>query len=323
MQKIIGIGNCLVDVLAPIESDEALATLGLPKGSMQLIGEGQLEAVQRYISAIPHSRTTGGSSANTIKALAHLGIQTGFIGKIGQDEPGTFFRSQQQATGIHSALITEPTGATGTAYTFISPDGQRTFATYLGVASTLRDTDFSTAQFSGYDLLYIEGYLVQNHPMIEQAMRLAKAQGLQVCLDLASYNIVEADRDFFRHLLTNYVDIVFANEEESHAFTGLEPQAALRALGELCPIAIVKLGAQGATVMAHGESHACPAELVNHVKDTTAAGDYFAAGFLYGLLHQRPFSECLQIGSRLSGEVIQVVGTTLSEQQWNHLRSTL
>ena len=97
---------------------------------------------------------------------------------------------------------------TGVASTFISPDGERTFGTYLGAAATMKAENLTLDMFKGYAYLYIEGYLVQDHELILRAMQLGKEAGLQICLDMASYNIVEGDLEFFDILITKYVDIV-------------------------------------------------------------------------------------------------------------------
>lgn len=136
----------------------------------------------------------------------------------------------------------------GIASTFISKDGERTFATYLGAAATLRAEDLSREMFAGYSYLYIEGYLLQDHDLILRAMQLAKEQDLQICLDMASYNIVEEERDFFDMLITKYVDIVFANESEARAYTGKEAEKALEEIASKCSIAVVKTGRSGSLI---------------------------------------------------------------------------
>lgn len=244
MDKIIGIGNALVDILAVIEDDALLESMNLPKGSMQLIGKDTLLKIQDLFSRMKTHCATGGSAGNTISALAHLGAAPGFIGKIGTDEYGMFFRKHLQQMKVETRLL-ECALPSGIASTFISPDGERTFGTYLGAASTLQAEELMPEMFAGYSYLYVEGYLLQNHELIERAMRLAKEAGLQVCLDMASYNIVEAGRDFFDHLITQYVDVVFANESEARAYTGKEPHEALEEIASQCSIAIVKIGKEG------------------------------------------------------------------------------
>lgn len=203
--------------------------------------------------------------------------------------------------------------------TFITPDGQRTFGTYLGAAARLTAEELRQEWFVGHEFLFIEGYLVQNHALIETAVDMAHAAGVKVCLDLASYNIIKEDHAFFEHLLTK-TDIVFANEEESLAMTGLEPEAALDALASVCEIAVVKVGARGAMARRGAEKVSVPAVAVPEVVDTTGAGDFFAGGFLFALADGRSLEAALRQGARCSSAVIQVIGTKLDEATWEGLK---
>ena len=319
MKKIIGIGNALVDALATLQDNELLEVFGLPKGGMTLIGDEEQFRIQERFASMDVQRATGGSASNTMLALACLGEQPGFIGTIGDDAMGRFFADNCLQRGIKTHLTVLPQQS-GMAYTFISPDGERTFATYLGAASLLHPDRLDISQFAGYDFFYVEGYLVQNHSLILRAVELAKKAGLKVCLDLASYNIVAADRDFFHHLLKEYVDIVFANEEEARAFSGLEPDKALEYLHSLCEVAVVKLGAEGSIIMRSGELVKVGAVTVPKVVDTTAAGDFYAAGVMYGLMHGCSLQQCAELGSLLSAHVIQIVGTKLSDVAWAEIK---
>ena len=152
------------------------------------------------------------------------------------------------------------------------------------------------------------------------AIELAKQAGLQICIDLASYNIVENDLEFFTMLVRDYVDIVFANEEEARAFTGKDAAEALKQIGQMCSIAIVKVGARGSHILKGQDDIMVSALPVSKVVDTTGAGDYFAAGFLYGLTCGYSLEKCGKIGSLLSANVIQVVGTTLPQHKWNEIK---
>lgn len=321
MKKILGIGNALVDKLVKIGDESLLEQLALPKGSMQLIDTENYLAISQRMASMSASKATGGSAGNTILALGNLQTAPGFIGKVSDDENGHFFADNCLAHGITPFLLKDEL-PTGVASTFITPDGQRTFATYLGTAACLKEEEMKAEWFEGYDYFYIEGYLVQNHALIEHAVDLARAAGLKVCLDLASYNIVEADRDFFAHLLSK-TDVVFANEEEARAFTGLAPREALTALAALCEVAVVKVGADGAWAQRAEEVSFADAMPVAEVVDTTGAGDFFAAGFLYALAQERSLKACLQAGAVLSGEVIQVIGTTLPESTWHNIRAAV
>lgn len=317
MKRILGIGNALVDVLARIDNDKILNELSLPKGSMQLIDETRFREFGRVMESMDTERATGGSAANTILAIARLGGQSGFIGKIGDDETGRFFADHFRKSGVEVCLK-RSAQASGVASTFISPDGERTFGTYLGAAADLTANDLDASIFQGYDYFYVEGYLVQNHALIDRAIGLAHEAGLQVCLDMASYNIVEEDYDFFVHLVDR-ADIVFANADEARVFTGKGPHEAADELVRTCRIAVVKNGKKGAVIRGDGQAFDVPALDVPHVVDTTAAGDFFAAGFLYGLSDGAPLPGCAELGSLLAGQVIQVAGTRLPETVWDEV----
>ena len=174
--------------------------------------------------------------------------------------------------------------------------------------------------FKGYAYLYIEGYLVQDHDLILRAMQLAKEAGAQICLDMASYNIVAEELDFFTTLINKYVDIVFANEEEARAYTGKDAWEAINEISAMCSVVVVKLGAQGSCIKKGTECIKLEIPLVKKVVDTTGAGDYYAAGFLYGLTCGYSLEKCSIIGSILASNVIQVVGTTLSKKKWDEIK---
>lgn len=318
MKRTLGIGNALVDVLTKVDNEQILSELHLPKGSMQLLSTEAYAEVTRRMLALPTKLTTGGSACNTLLALSHLDAPTGMIGKIGDDENGRFFASYFAQRGISTRLLHD-SRPTGVASTFITPDGQRTFGTYLGAAARLTADELQQAWFEGYDYFYIEGYLVQNHDLVLRAIELAHAAGCEVCLDLASYNIVEADLDFFRALMPS-IDIVFANEQEAQALTGLEARAALDALAATCHMAVVKIGKHGVWACHGTEVAHSPARDVPVVVDTTAAGDYFAAGFMHALAAGEPLATCIARGSLLAGHIIEVVGTELPDATWQQLR---
>lgn len=323
MDKIIGLGNALTDVLAIVKSDEILADLKLQKGCITFVNDEGLLKMNRLLASMQARKVPGGSAGNSIRAMARLNVPVGFIGKVGTDDNGAFYRESLSACGVDTHLLVSADLPSGVASTFISPDGERTFADYLGAASSLKAEELMPDMFKGYTYLLIEGYLVQDHDMILRAIELAKEAGLQVCMDLASPNVVRDDRDFFSLLINKYVDIVFANEEEARAFTGKEPEEALDVLGGLCSVAVVKLGARGSLLRKGTETVHVEAVAVEKVVDTTGAGDYFAAGFLYGLTCGYALEKCARIGSLLSGHIIQVIGAELSPEEWKTIKNEL
>lgn len=320
MDKIIGMGNALVDVIATLPNNDLLEKLELPIGSMQLIDEVKLKEIQFYFKQMQTHQDTGGSAGNTIRSLAKIGVQTGFIGKIGDDEYGRFYRDSLQRNGIEAKLDVSPNEPSGIASTFISSNGERTFGTYLGAAALLTQDSIKPELFAGYQYLYIEGYLTQSHPMILHAMKLAKEQNMKICMDMSSYNIVAGDLDFFKQLIAEYVDIIFANEQEAYAYTGKGAVEALDELGEKCEIAVVKVGPEGSYIRCGAETVKVPPLSSSKAIDTNGAGDYYAAGFLYGLLQKCSIKQCGEIGSLLSGNVIQVIGTTVPQKQWDQIK---
>ncbi len=318
MKGFIGIGNALVDALYPVANDDFLDELHFRKGSMQLIDQEQYWAISDKMKGGAHKRTTGGSACNTILALAHLNAPTALIGKVSADENGHFFSEEFNSKGIITHLL-DSSLPTGVASTFITPDGQRTFGTYLGAAAELTPQEINPKWLTPYSYLYIEGYLVQNNELTEYIVKVAHEAGLLVCLDMASFNIVEAERDFFAKLLPQ-IDIVFANEDEARAFTGTEPEEALSELAKICHVAVVKIGKKGAMACCGANTAVVPAGNAPVVRDTTAAGDYFAAGFLYAHAQNRSLRDALTAGTILANEIVQVIGTGLSEETWESIR---
>ena len=324
MGKIIGLGNALIDLLVMLDDDNLLSHMGLCKGAMQLISATKFQELNKIITSKEVYMSTGGSAANTIQALASLNTPVGFIGKIGEDEYGRFFAKSFKAKNIDCHLICDKEQASGVATTFISKDSERTFGTYLGAAADLIDSEIFGEVLSEYDYLYVEGYLVQNHELILRAMKLSKELGLKICIDLASYNIISGDLSFFKRLIKDYVDIVFANEDEAYAFTGTEdPVEALNLISETCEIAIVKVGSKGSYVKDKKSAHHIKTFQDDCVIDTTGAGDYYAAGFLYGHTKGFDIETCGNIGALLSGHIIQVVGANLSESRWDTVKLNL
>jgi len=317
MAGVIGIGNALTDIMTMLPNNDVIQTLGYPKGSMQLVDRNASQKVLDVIKNIPQAITSGGSAANTIHGLAKLGIETAFIGKVGKDEFGNFFSTDLKNSGIKPILLNSET-ASGRAIALVTPDSERTFAVYLGSAVELIANDIKQEYFSGYSYFHIEGYLLQNHELMIKATSEAKKAGLKVSLDLASFNVVEENRDFLHDFVKKYVDIVFANEEEAKSYTGLNPLEALHTIAEECEIAIVKIGKEGSYVKHNGKVYTISSIKANSI-DTTGAGDLYASGFLYGLLKNLSFEKAGKIGSLLSGNVIETIGAKMTSEKWKSL----
>jgi len=321
MKRILGMGNALVDLMIPLESDGMLEILDLPKGSMQLVDKARSNAVLSALKDFKKSQSAGGSAANTIHGLAMMGAKAGYIGVVGEDELGGFFVRDLIQAGVEPHMI-HSRQETGRAIALVTPDSERTFATYLGAAIELSAENLRPEMFRGYSFFHIEGYLVQNHELIRKAVELAKQNGLIVSLDLASYNVVEANLDFLKEISRDFVDIVFANEEEARAFTGFEPEEALKEIGKFVEIAIVKTGGKGSLIKTASEY--CEIGIIPVTPiDTTGAGDLYASGFLYGLSGGLPVQQCGELGALLAGNVIEFMGSKIPAERWTRIRNTL
>lgn len=321
MKRILGIGNALVDVMTRIDNDKVLSDFSLPKGSMQLVDHEKSSMVKSGTEKFTKSLASGGSAANTIHGLAMLGAETGFIGSIGKDDTGDFFEKDMKSAGVNTLLIRRES-VTGTAVALVSPDSERTFATHLGAATELEAGDLNEDQFKGYDILYLEGYLIFNKPLVETVCRMAKENKMKVALDLASYNVIEAKLLDFREIVEKYVDIVFANEEEARAYTGKNPEEALGILSDFCEIAVVKTGSEGSLIK-RGDEILKIGTIKVDLKDTTGAGDLYASGFLYGYAMDYSLRKCGLFGSILAGNVIEEIGAKIADSRWDDIRKSI
>lgn len=321
MPKVLGIGNALVDIIITLEDDHLLKEFRLPKGSMQLVDRTFSDRILNGTGSLRKTIASGGSCANTIHGLASLGVETGFIGKICHDEFGTFFLDDLRSKQIRPYLFFSPT-ETGRAISLVSPDKERTFATFLGAAMELSPENLVPGLFNGFDIIHFEGYLVQNHALLIKAMELARQNQLKISLDLASYNVVEEHHDFLISVVNDYVDILFANEDEAKAFTGLLPQEALDKMAQGCDVAVIKMGKLGSWIRCSDAVIPIQPHRVD-IRDTTGAGDLYAAGFLYGFVNRLPLERCGLIASYLAARVIETEGGKIPENKWKEIRKTV
>jgi sugar/nucleoside kinase (ribokinase family) len=307
-------GNALVDVLTILESDRTLKDFDLPKGSMQLVSKECSNRLLASTLGLQRQQSSGGSAANTIHGLAHLGMKTGFVGKIGKDNLGNFFEKDLKENNIAPVMFHD-LEETGRSIALISKDTERTMATFLGAAGDLHQEDIDSDIFEGYKYFHLEGYLVQSRSLIKKAVRVAKAHGLIISIDMATYNIVNENREYLEKLIRDYVDILMANESEAEALTQLNGDRALDAMADMAEVAVLKMGKDGSKVKLGSEKYKIGIEKVNSV-DTTGAGDLYAAGFLYGYCHGQSIEACGKIGSILGGHITEVIGAKMDEQKW-------
>lgn len=317
-KKVLGIGNALTDVLYLMENDEVLSQLGIEKGSMQLVDSETSDSIRERLAGLVPTMETGGSASNTVSTIAKLGLTAAFVGKVGKDKIGDFFVFNSLENGVTPHMVRSADTPSGNCTVLVSPDSERTMCTFLGAASEMGQEELSREVFAQYDMIHVEGYLVQDRGLIEQILKVSKEEGLEVSIDLASFNIVEENREFMQYLLKKYVDIAFANREEAIALTGKSGEEAAREIGESCSVAVVKNGAAGSFAYTDGQVYAIDAYPAQPI-DTTGAGDSYAAGFLYGYLTGSTLDVCGKIGSLVSAHVVECVGAKLPADTWEKL----
>ncbi len=323
MKSILGIGNALTDILAILPDSSLLERFHLPPGSMQHVDMETGDEIWNMLRPLGVHYVAGGSAANTITCTSILGMPSGYIGKIGDDELGLLFKSDEEQYGVKCTLL-KGTHSSGRSMVFVTEaNAERTFAVYLGAALELVPEDLKPEYFEGYDYFHIEGYLVQNQALIRKAVQMAKEAGCTISIDMASYNVVESNNAFLHDLVGKYVDIVFANETESKAYTKIsDPRLALDEIARQCHIAVVKIGKNGSWVKSGDEVHfieSWPGTAV----DATGAGDTYAAGFLYAHSLGLPLKACGETGSIIAAKVVEVIGTKIDIPRWKTAKAEI
>jgi len=307
---VLGIGNAIVDVLSHAE-DSFLDSHGLTKGAMALIDPDQVKML--YDAMGSGVEISGGSAANTIAGLASFGGRGAFIGKVRDDQLGEVFAHDIRALGVR--FDTRPTSdgaSTARCLILVTPDAQRTLNTFLGACVELRPEDIDTDLVEASAVTYLEGYL-WDPPRAKNAFRkaveIAHNAGRKVALTLSDSFCVDRYRDEFCALVAGGADIVFANETELLSLYGVDTfDEGLRAIRENCEVAVLTRSEKGSVIVDHEEVHVIDATPVEHVVDTTGAGDLFAAGFLYGYTRGDGLAECGRLGSLAAAEIISHFG---------------
>lgn len=307
---VAGIGNAIVDVIAPVD-DAFLLAHNIAKGVMTLIDEFRAE--QLYAVLPPAQEIAGGSAANTLAGLASFGASGVFIGKVRDDRLGQSFAESMKETGIRYATRFAGDGpATARCLVAVTPEGQRSMSTFLGASRELRPSDIDEDAVTAASLLYIEGYqwdAPESKAAIGKAIAAAKKAKRIVALTLSDPFCVGRNRGEFLDLYRNQVDILFANEEEAKAlFEVAEFDAVLQAVRHWRGIAALTRSARGCVIAQGDEVHVIDAVQVPKVIDTTGAGDQFAAGFIYGLARGKHMADCGRLGTLAAAEVITHYG---------------
>jgi sugar/nucleoside kinase (ribokinase family) len=306
---VVTMGHAIVDVLAPSE-DGLVAGLGLEKGTMTLVDDDQAEKI--YASLGPATEVSGGSAANTAACLTSLGAAADFLGKVRDDGLGRVFIHDIRAAGVYFGVPAAPDGpGTGRSMIMITPDAEKTMCTNLGTGALLQPSDLDEAAIAAARVLYIEGYLYgerPTNPAVVRAIELARLAGTEVSLSLSDPYWVELQGAELDTLLDR-VDILFANEQEAMGMTqAADLDSALAALASRCRTVAVTCGPHGSMVASDGTVVSVPAVAVDHVVDTTGAGDSYAGGYLYGIVRELGPERSARLGHLAAAEIVSHVG---------------
>ena len=306
---ILGIGNAIVDVVAPVP-DAFITKHDMRKGGMTLIDPALADAL--YAAMPPGQESSGGSAANTCAVASALGARVAYVGKVAEDALGQAFRRDIAAIGVHFPTAPLLDGAaTARCLILVTPDGQRTMNTFLGASVAFSEADIDPAFIAQAAVVYLEGYLF-DPPAAQAAFRraaaAAHAAGRRVALSLSDPFCVNRHRAAFRDLVAGDVDILFANEAEIcslYECNGFDDAA--DAASRDVALAALTRSEQGSVVLAGGQRVTVPAT-PTAVVDTTGAGDAYAAGFLAGLCAGRSLAACGELGSIAAAEIISHLG---------------
>ena len=309
--KILGIGNAIVDVICKVDED-FINKNNLTKSTMKLVNEAEFK---KLLSTIKIEKTvSGGSVANSIVGLSQLGNKVGFIGKISDDELGNKYEEGLLKENVDFFYSKKKERIpTGTCLILITPDSERTMVTFLGTAGKISENDIDVNALKKSEILFLEGYLWdEGEP--KKAFEKAISNSNNVAMSLSDLFCVERHKNHFLNLVKNNLDVTFANEQEIMSLIGTQKfEEVINFAKETEKLIVVTRGDKGALAIKKDEVVECSAKKNIKIKDLTGAGDLFAAGFLHGFINKRPNIENLEIGTKMSSDVIQIIGARLND----------
>ena len=308
--QVVGIGNAVVDVITQ-STDTFLAEMGIAKGIMQLV---ETQRSEELFSAMDERvQTPGGSVANTIAGIGSLGLATGFIGRVRDDELGHFYADAMTREGIDfvNAPVAGGELPTSRSMIFVSPDGERSMNTYLGISAELGPDDVDESVAAGAEVVFLEGYLFDKDKGKDAFIRTARAcraAGGKAGIAISAPFSDERHRAEFVSLIENEMDFVIGNEAEIRSlYQDNDLEADLARVAAACPLVVCTRSGDGVSIMHEGKRTDIPVTKIVPV-DATGAGDQFAAGFLFGLVSGRDMETCGRMGNVCAAEVISHIG---------------
>jgi sugar/nucleoside kinase (ribokinase family) len=310
---VFGIGSALMDTSIYVDEFD-LKNLRLQKGSMHLIDNLHLDFFKKFLQNKNKKQQAGGSVSNTMAGIANLGGKSFFNAKVGRDRLGFDYEMMMKQQNVFCELKKD-NGYTGNVLALITKDSERTFATHLGSAVNFGKKDLNIKALLQSKILHIEGYVLENSPQKEAAlyaMKMAKRNNIIVSVDLSDASLIQRNLKYFKKIVKKYVNILFLNEKEAEAFTGIkEPKKALIEASKYVKLAIVKIGKDGSMMKIKNKILLFRHFPSNNVVDTTGAGDMYAAGVLYAIANNLSLEQAGKIASYASTKVVEQIGARL------------
>jgi sugar/nucleoside kinase (ribokinase family) len=319
---LIGVGSPIMDLLARVSDAFLTKNVAGEKGGMVLVDHDEMQRIVSLLDGEP-GYATGGSAANATYNATRLGLRTTFLGKLGNDHLAGVYREAFVKAGVDGARFKSGPLANARCLALVTPDAQRTMRTFLGAAMTLSPTEISAADFADCRHAHVEGYLVFNQALADAVLASARAAGCTTSLDLSSFEVVNASRDWLFKQFRRGIDIVFANEDEIRALfqdntSGYDVLA--RRLADLGVLAAVKVGKAGAWIAHEQQLHRVEPVMVANVVDTNGAGDAWAAGFLFGHLRGWSLPAAGALASLIGAETVMHMGPIIPDTHWQVLK---
>ncbi len=310
---VYGVGNGIVDQQVKV-TDVELEELRLSKGYMELADQAEQARILNYLGNRESELHAGGSAANTMAGIAQMGGAVAYACSLAEDELGSHYAADFNKLGIDLTGVPKSSDQTGLCLILVTPDGERTMKTYLGASTQLSPKDVDGDAIAQSRWLYLEGYLLTGDATRKasfHALDLARKHGTQVAFSFSDGFLVEAFGEYLRKIVKDYAHLVFANEVEAAAYTGMrDPESSLHAILQDCDNACVTCSEQGSYIHYQGTTHFVPA-FPTHAADMTGAGDMYAAGVMYGLSTHADAERAAHLGSRTASYVVSQMGARL------------
>ena len=308
--KILGIGNAIVDVICKVD-DNFIEKNNLTKSTMKLFfDENEFQNLLKNLKI--EKTVSGGSVANSIVGISQLGDKAGFIGKISDDEFGSYYEGGLKKENVEYFYSKKKEELpTGTCLILVTPDSERTMCTFLGTAGKINENDVSSDAIKKSEIIFLEGYLWdEGEP--KKAFDKAINNANKVAMSLSDLFCVDRHKPHFLNLVKNKLDITFANEQEMTSLIEAKTfDEIINFSKQLNKLIVVTRGEKGAIAINGNEVVECDVKKNLKILDLTGAGDLFAAGFLHGYINKLPIKECLDKGTEMSSRVIQQIGARL------------